>query len=146
MTLLYLWLAARGSGGLAAFFRHPARTGVAVASVLMACAAFCSDANLNSGEREDRSNSWIFLPLLTIGLPEQAPVPAYTERKGWGILERGDRSLARPLSFTSVVAHCGLRQSLSSAVVSADWWRSSPDISSSPMEFTALSVTRVIWD
>ena len=39
-TLLYLWLAIRGSGGLAAFFRHPARTGVAVASVLMASAAF----------------------------------------------------------------------------------------------------------
>ena len=32
-TLLYLWLAVRGSGGLAAFFRHPARTGVAVATI-----------------------------------------------------------------------------------------------------------------
>jgi protein-S-isoprenylcysteine O-methyltransferase Ste14 len=85
-TLLYLWLAVRGSGGLAAFFRHPARTGVAVASVLMASAAFCSDANLSSGEREDRSNRWIFVPLLTIGFLTGF-LPAYTERKGWWILD-----------------------------------------------------------
>jgi protein-S-isoprenylcysteine O-methyltransferase Ste14 len=85
-TLLYLWLAVRGSGGLAAFFRHPARTGVAVATILMASSAFCSDANLSSGEREDRSNRWIFLPLLAIGLLS-AFLPAYTERKRWSILD-----------------------------------------------------------
>jgi protein-S-isoprenylcysteine O-methyltransferase Ste14 len=85
-TLFYLWLAVRGSGGLAAFFRHPARTGVAVASLLIAGAAFCSDANLSSGEREDRSNRWIFLPLLAIGLLS-AFLPAYTERKRWWILD-----------------------------------------------------------
>ena len=104
-TLLYLWLAARGSGGLAAFFRHPARTGVAVASVLMACAAFCSDANLSSGEREDRSNRWIFLPLLTIGLLSGF-LPAYTERKGWGIL---DGEIVRWLGLSLYVSGGALR-------------------------------------
>ncbi len=85
-TLLYLWLAVRGSGGWAAFFRHPARTGVAVASVLMAGAALASDANLSSGEREDRSNRWVLLPLLAVGFLSGF-LPPYTERKGWWILD-----------------------------------------------------------
>jgi protein-S-isoprenylcysteine O-methyltransferase Ste14 len=85
-TLLYLGLAVRGSGGLSAFFRHPARTAVAVASVLMASAAFFSDANLSSGEREDRANRWILLPLLSIGLLS-AFLPASSERKGWWVLD-----------------------------------------------------------
>ncbi len=85
-TLLYLWLAVRGSGGWTAFFRHPARTAVAVATVVMGSAAFFSDANLSSGEREDRSNRWIFLPLLAIGLLS-AFLPAYTERKRWWTLD-----------------------------------------------------------
>jgi protein-S-isoprenylcysteine O-methyltransferase Ste14 len=104
-TLLYLWLAVRGSGGLAAFFRHPVRTGVAVASLLMASAAFCSDANLSSGEREDRSNRWIFLPLLAIGLLSGF-LPAYTERKGWWIL---DGDLVRWLGFSLYVIGGALR-------------------------------------
>ena len=104
-TLLYLWLAVRGSGGLAAFFRHPARTGVAVASVLMASAAFCSDANLSSGEREDRSNRWILLPLLTIGLLSGF-LPAYTERRGWWIL---DGEVVRWLGFSLYVSGGALR-------------------------------------
>jgi protein-S-isoprenylcysteine O-methyltransferase Ste14 len=85
-TLLYLWLAVLGSGGLAAFFSHPARIVLAVASVAMASAAFFSDVNLSSGEREDRSNRWIFIPLLVIGLLS-AYLPAYTDRKGWWVLD-----------------------------------------------------------
>ena len=85
-TLLYLWLAVLGSGGFAAFFNHPARTALVVASLVMASAAFFSEANLSSGEREDRSNRWIFLPLLVIGLLS-AFLPAYTERKGLWVLD-----------------------------------------------------------
>jgi protein-S-isoprenylcysteine O-methyltransferase Ste14 len=85
-TLLYLWLAVLGSRGFSAFFRHPARIVVAMASVVMASAAFFSDANLSSGEREDRSNRWIFIPLLVIGLLS-GYLPAYTERKGWWVLD-----------------------------------------------------------
>ena len=52
----------------------------------MASAAFFSQANLSSGEREDRSNRWIFLPLLVIGLLS-AFLPAYTERKGLWVFD-----------------------------------------------------------
>jgi protein-S-isoprenylcysteine O-methyltransferase Ste14 len=104
-TLLYLWLAVRGSGGLVAFFRHPARTGAAVASILMASAAFCSDANLSSGEREDRSNRWVFLPLLAIGLLS-AFLPAYTERRKWWML---DGDLVRWLGLSLYVTGGVLR-------------------------------------
>jgi protein-S-isoprenylcysteine O-methyltransferase Ste14 len=85
-TLVYLWLAILGAGGFAAFFSHPARTILAVASLVMASAAFFSDVNLSSGEREDRSNRWIFLPLLVIGLLS-AFLPAYAERQGWWVLD-----------------------------------------------------------
>ena len=85
-TLVYLWLAVLGAGGFAAFFSHPARTILAVASLVMASAAFFSDVNLSSGEREDRSNRWIFVPLLVIGLLS-AFLPAYAERQGWWILD-----------------------------------------------------------
>jgi protein-S-isoprenylcysteine O-methyltransferase Ste14 len=85
-TLVYLWLAVLGCGGFAAFFSHLSRTVLAIASLLMACAAFFSEANLSSGKREDRSNRWIFLPLLVIGFLG-AYVPAYTERRGWWLLD-----------------------------------------------------------
>ncbi len=85
-TLVYLWLAVLGAGGFAAFFSHPARTILAVASMVMASAAFFSNVNLSSGEREDRSNRWIFLPLLAIGLLS-AFLPAYAERQGWWVLD-----------------------------------------------------------
>ena len=116
-TLLYLWLAVLGSGGFAAFFNHPARTALVVASLVMASAAFFSEANLSSGEREDRSNRWIFLPLLVIGLLS-AFLPAYTERRGCGFL------MAIPLaglgsSSMWQVALCASGQFLSLAVVSA---------------------------
>jgi protein-S-isoprenylcysteine O-methyltransferase Ste14 len=85
-TLLYLWLAVLGAGGFAEFFSHPARTVLVVVSMVMANAAFFTDANLSSGEREDRSNRWIFLPILVIGFLS-AFLPAYTERKGWWVLD-----------------------------------------------------------
>lgn len=85
-TLLYLWLAVRGAGGWRAFFRQPARIVLAVASLVMAGTAFFSKVNLSSGEREDRSNRWIFAPLLALGLLS-GYLPAYTERKGWLVLD-----------------------------------------------------------
>ena len=36
--------------------------------MVMASAAFFSDAKLSPGERENRSNRWILLPLLVVGL------------------------------------------------------------------------------
>ena len=104
-TLVYLWLAVLGSGGFAAFFDHPARTILAFASMVMASAAFFSDANLSSGEREDRSNRWIFLPLLVVGLLSSF-LPAYTERKELWIL---DGDIVRWLGVFLYVAGGALR-------------------------------------
>jgi hypothetical protein len=86
-----------------AHFSHPARIVLVVASMLMASAAFFSEANLSSGEREDRSNRWIFLSLLVIGLLS-AFLPAYTERKGW----LASRWRYRPLDWR-VSLCCGWR-------------------------------------
>jgi protein-S-isoprenylcysteine O-methyltransferase Ste14 len=85
-TMLYLGLAVLGSGSLRRFFCHPSRIALTVASFAMASTAFVSEANLSSGEREDRSNRWIFVPLLVIGFLS-AYLPAYTERKGWWVLD-----------------------------------------------------------
>jgi protein-S-isoprenylcysteine O-methyltransferase Ste14 len=85
-TLLYLGLAVLGSGGIRHFFRHPSRIVLTVASLAMASTAFFSEANLSSGEREDRSNRWIFIPLLVIGFLI-ACLPAYTERKRQWLLD-----------------------------------------------------------
>jgi len=78
-TLAYLWLAILGSGGFAAFFSHPALTGVAVATLVLAGAALFTEGNLSPGVREDRGNRWIFAPLALIGVLG-AYLPAYTDR------------------------------------------------------------------
>jgi hypothetical protein len=79
-TLVYLWLAVLGAE-FAFLFSHPARAILAVASLVMASTAFFSGI-LSSGEREDRSNRWIFLPFLVIGFLSSF-LPAYAERQGW---------------------------------------------------------------
>ena len=68
MILVYLGLAIAGWGGFDAFFANPARTALVIATVAMAGAATFSSANLNTGEREDRSNRWVIAALGLIGL------------------------------------------------------------------------------
>jgi protein-S-isoprenylcysteine O-methyltransferase Ste14 len=80
MILVYLGLAIVGWGGFDAFFANPARTALVIATAMMAVAALFSSANLNTGEREDRSNRWVIGALGVIGLLS-AWLPAYTERK-----------------------------------------------------------------
>ena len=80
MILVYLGLAIAGWGGFDAFFANPARTALVIATVAMAGAATFSSANLNTGEREDRSNRWVIAALGLIGLLS-AWLPAYTDRK-----------------------------------------------------------------
>lgn len=88
-TLAYLWLAVLGSGGFAAFFSHPALTGLAVAALVLAGAALFSGGNLSAGEREDRRNRWIFAPLALIGVLG-AYLPGYTDRLNFWTVD-GDR-------------------------------------------------------
>jgi protein-S-isoprenylcysteine O-methyltransferase Ste14 len=104
-TIVYLWLAVLGAGGFATFFSHPARTILALATLVMAGTAFFSEVNLSSGEREDRSNRWILLPLLVIGLLS-AFLPAYTERKEIWLL---DGEMIRWLGLFLYIAGGGLR-------------------------------------
>jgi protein-S-isoprenylcysteine O-methyltransferase Ste14 len=80
LILVYLGLAIAGWGGFDAFFANCARTALVIATVVMAGAALFSSANLNSGEREDRSNRWVIGALGMIGLLS-AWLPAYTDRK-----------------------------------------------------------------
>ena len=85
LILVYLGLAIAGWGGFDAFFSNPARTVLVIATVVMGGASSFSSANLNTGEREDRSNRWVIGALGLIGLLS-AWLPAYTDRKAiWTI-------------------------------------------------------------
>ncbi len=56
-------------GDVTRFFQHPARWGMVVASGLMVIAAlFTNSSGLGSGQREDRGNRWIFLPITLLSL------------------------------------------------------------------------------
>ncbi len=81
-TLLYLGLAILGLGGFATFFSHPALTVIALATLVMAGLSLFTEANLSSGEREDRTNRWVLPVFGVIGLLS-AFVPAYTDRVGF---------------------------------------------------------------
>jgi protein-S-isoprenylcysteine O-methyltransferase Ste14 len=80
-TLAYLGLAVLGWGGFAAFFSRPALLALAAITLVLTGVALFSGANLSSGEREDRGNRWILLPLALLGLLSGF-LPAYTDRVG----------------------------------------------------------------
>lgn len=67
--LAFLGIAVGAFGDVPRFFQHPARVGMIVATVLLGLVAlFSHSSGLSSGEREDRSNRWIFLPILLLSL------------------------------------------------------------------------------
>jgi protein-S-isoprenylcysteine O-methyltransferase Ste14 len=76
---LYFALAIWGGGGWSAFLAHPARVGALVVTLAGAVAAAFTSGNISSGQREDTTNRWIFLPLLAVGFL-LAWLPAYTDR------------------------------------------------------------------
>jgi protein-S-isoprenylcysteine O-methyltransferase Ste14 len=78
-TAGYLGLAILGWGGFAAFFAHPARIALTVATFALAVAALFTSGNLSSGEREDRGNRWVLIAFAVIGLLAGF-LPAYTDR------------------------------------------------------------------
>jgi protein-S-isoprenylcysteine O-methyltransferase Ste14 len=78
-SALYLGLAVLGWGGFAAFFANPARTALAVATLLVGVAAFFAGGSLSSGVREDRSNRWVIAALSVLGLVA-GYLPALTDR------------------------------------------------------------------
>lgn len=75
----YLALAILGSGGIAAFFAHPALTALAIVLFAMTVASLLSSGNLSAGIREDRSNRWVIVAFSLLGLVS-GYLPAYTDR------------------------------------------------------------------
>jgi protein-S-isoprenylcysteine O-methyltransferase Ste14 len=82
----YLGLAVLGWGGLAAFFSHPALTALTIVLFGLSGASFFAGGNLSSGVREDRSNRWVIIAFVLIGLPA-AFLPAWTDRKEFWTLD-----------------------------------------------------------
>jgi protein-S-isoprenylcysteine O-methyltransferase Ste14 len=85
-TLAYLGLAILGWGGFAAFFSYPALIALAVVLFALSGVAVFSRGNLSPGEREDRSNRWVIVALVLIGMLA-AYLPAYTDRKDFWTLD-----------------------------------------------------------
>src|SRR5271165_841488 len=85
-TLAYLGLAILGWGGFAAFFSHPALIALAIVLFVLSGVAVFSGGNLSPGVREDRANRWVIVAFGLIGLLA-AYLPAYTDRKGFWILD-----------------------------------------------------------
>jgi len=85
-TLAYLGLAVLGWGGFGAFFSHPALSALAVTLFVMSGVALFSGGNLSPGEREDRANRWVIVAFGLIGALA-GYLPAYTDRKGFWILD-----------------------------------------------------------
>ena len=75
----FLGLAVLGAGGVNAFFSHPALIALTAVTAALGLLAFLAGGNLSPGEREDRSNRWVFLIFGVLG-PILAYLPAYTDR------------------------------------------------------------------
>jgi protein-S-isoprenylcysteine O-methyltransferase Ste14 len=85
-SMFYLGLAVLGWGGFAAFFANPARTALAVVTLLLGVAAFLAGGNLSKGVREDRSNRWVIAALTVIGLVA-GYLPALTDRMNFWTID-----------------------------------------------------------
>lgn len=85
-TAAYLGLALFGWGGFAAFFSHPALVALTFAIFILAGASLFAGGNLSPGQREDRSNRWVLVPLGLIGLLN-AYLPAYADRTEFWVID-----------------------------------------------------------
>lgn len=102
---LYLALAIIGGGGVEAYFANPARTALVVVTLALGVASLFVGGNLSSGIREDRSNRWVILAFLIIGLLG-AYLPAWADReKLWTL----DGDAIRWLGVALVAAGGALR-------------------------------------
>jgi protein-S-isoprenylcysteine O-methyltransferase Ste14 len=73
-------------GGWAAFFSHPALIALAAATLGLLFVAPFSNANLSSGEKEDRANRWVFTAISVVAFGS-AIVPPYADRAGWWTID-----------------------------------------------------------
>src|SRR5581483_7505785 len=87
-TLAFLGIVVWAYGDVSRFFQHPARLGLVVATVLLTILALSSDSSgLGSGEREDRSNRWIFLPFTVLSLLLAWLPPYFDGRDLWTLTQ-----------------------------------------------------------
>jgi len=69
-------------GGWKAFVSHASLICLVAVTFVMLCIAPFSNVNLNSGEKEDRANRWVFIPFGIIALAS-AIIPPYADRIGF---------------------------------------------------------------
>jgi hypothetical protein len=84
--LAFFGLAVLGWGGFAAFFAHPPLIVLTIVGFVALGVAMFTVGNLSSGEREDRANRWIFIPITVISLLS-GWLPAFTDRIGFWTLD-----------------------------------------------------------
>ena len=85
-TAAYLGLAILGWGGWTAFFAHPARVALAVVLFVLSGVSLVVGGNLRRGLREDRSNRWVIVALVLLGLLAAYLAP-YTDRKAFWTID-----------------------------------------------------------
>src|SRR5437588_234043 len=85
-TLADVGLAILGWGAFAAFFSHPPLIALVIVGFVLTGVALFSGGNLSPGEREDRANRWVIAAFGLIGVLA-AYLPAYTDRKGFWVLD-----------------------------------------------------------
>jgi protein-S-isoprenylcysteine O-methyltransferase Ste14 len=73
-------------GGWKAFVSHPSLIALIVFTLAMLIVAPFSNVNLNSGEKEDRANRWVFVAFSVIALAS-ATIPPYTDRIGFWTID-----------------------------------------------------------
>jgi hypothetical protein len=103
--LAYLGLAILGWGGFAAFFSHPALVALAIAYFVLFGIALFSGSNLSPGARDDPADRWVVFAFWLIGLLA-AYLPAYTDRKGFWILDADRCSLCRQWRVAALARLC----------------------------------------
>ena len=79
-AVVQLGLAMLGLGGFTAFFSHPSLIALAIALFTVSIVALFAGGNLSAGVREDRSNRWVIIAIMLIGLLDLY-LPAYTDQK-----------------------------------------------------------------
>ncbi len=80
-TLAFLGIMVWAYGDVERFFQHSARLGMVIATVLLAILAlFSGSSGLSGGQREDRSNRWIFAPVLLLSIA-LAWLPPYLDSR-----------------------------------------------------------------
>jgi protein-S-isoprenylcysteine O-methyltransferase Ste14 len=104
-VVVYIGLAAWGSGGWSALMANPARAATIVALAVLSVVAMFSSGNLSSGRREDAGNRWIFIPVLVLGLL-LGWLPAYTDRRDVGTI---DGETTRYIGLVLFIFGCVLR-------------------------------------